>query len=193
MNAERVKVADAAKGWLHPEEGPALNAYASQCVGPFVEIGSYCGKSTVWIGDAAEHAGTVLFAIDHHRGNPEMRPGNDCHDPEVLDADGRHDTLPVLRLTLATAGLEDVVIPVAAASHTLAPHWNTQIGFLFIDGGHDAISCQRDADQWTPWIRPGGIVVFHDATIVNIGHVVDGLKGFTSVEQIGCMRILVKE
>lgn len=192
MLAERVAIAEATKGWLTPEEGPALREWAISTGGPLVEIGSYCGKSTVWLADAAEELGSVLVSIDHHRGNPEMRAGNDCHDPEVIDADGRHDTLPFLRRTLASAGLEDSVVIVAAPSQRLAPLWGAEIGFLFIDGGHDPESAQRDADLWTPFIRPGGLVVFHDVTIPHLWAVTETLTNFEPIEVIGCARVLRK-
>ena len=89
-------VARAAKGVLPDDEGMALHRVALDCGmtgAPLVEIGSYCGKSTVYLGAGARQAGTVLFTVDHHRGSEEMQSGWEHHDPEVVDAQGRttHD------------------------------------------------------------------------------------------------------
>ena len=74
-------------------------------VGPLLEIGTYCGKSAVYLGAAARVAGTVLFTVDHHRGSEENQAGWEHHDPEVVDPEtGRMDTLPFFRRTIATAG-----------------------------------------------------------------------------------------
>ena len=80
-------------------------------VGPLLEIGSYCGKSGVYLGAAAREWTTVLFTIDHHHGSEENQAGWEHHDPDVVDPrTGRMDTLPFFRRTIADAGLESVVV-----------------------------------------------------------------------------------
>ena len=141
MNAALVDVADAARGWLFPAEGPALyDAALTIPNGPIVEIGSYCGKSTVYLGAAAHVLDTVVFAVDHHRGSPEMQPGQENHNIDVVDADvGVHDTLTHFRHTILAAGLEDHVIAVVGESTTVAGFWRTPIGMVFIGGASATI------------------------------------------------------
>ncbi|MFP5375727.1 MAG: class I SAM-dependent methyltransferase [Acidimicrobiia bacterium] len=156
-------VADAAKGFLPGDEAEALHAAALAADGPFLEVGSYCGKSAVWLGAAARERGTVLFTVDHHRGSEENQPGWEWHDPEVVDpATGRMDTLPFLRRTLADAGLEDVVVPVVGPSATVGRAWATPLGFLFIDGGHGEQVVRDDEVAWLPHVRAGGLLAIHD-------------------------------
>jgi len=99
------------------EEGDALwdAAVAAAAVvpdAPFLEVGSYCGRSTVWLGDAAERTGRLLFAVDHHRGSEENQPGWEHHDSDVVDLrTGKMDTLPFFRSAIHDAGLE--VLPAA--------------------------------------------------------------------------------
>src|SRR5436190_16403749 len=106
------------------EEGDALYEAALTAAvavpgAPFVEIGSYCGRSTVWLGAAARAAGTVVFAVDHHRGSEENQAGWEWHDPTVVDArTGEMDTLPSFRATIHDAGMEDVVVAVVGPSPT---------------------------------------------------------------------------
>jgi predicted O-methyltransferase YrrM len=158
----------AAKGFMPPDEGDALYEAAllaaSHVPGrPFVEIGSYCGRSTVWLAAAAQECGTVLFAVDHHRGSEENQAGWEHHDPSVVDPRlGRMDTLPVFRLTLYEAGLEDSVIAVVGQSPAVAAHWNTPAALLFIDGGHGEEPAHLDYTGWTPHVAPGGILAIHD-------------------------------
>jgi len=156
-------VAAATKGFLPDEEAEALHAAALEADGPFLEVGSYCGLSAVWLGAAARARKTVLFAVDHHRGSEENQPGWEWHDPQVVDpATGRIDTLPFLRNTLAQAGLEDVVVPVVGPSATIGPAWATPLGFLFVDGGHGDEVVRADEAAWLPHVRGGGLLAIHD-------------------------------
>jgi predicted O-methyltransferase YrrM len=158
----------AAKGFMPPDEGDALHEAAllagREVAGlPFVEIGSYCGRSTVWLGAAARSAGTVVFAVDHHRGSEENQPGWEWHDPSDVDPRiGKMDTLPMFRSTVHDAGLEDVVIAVVGQSPTVARHWSTPVAFLFIDGGHGVEPARLDYELWTPHVAPGGYLAIHD-------------------------------
>ncbi|MDP9463662.1 MAG: class I SAM-dependent methyltransferase [Actinomycetota bacterium] len=157
----------AAKGFMPVDEGDALYAAAVAAglavSGPMVEIGSYCGRSTVWLGAAARAAGTVLFAIDHHRGSEENQAGWEHHDPSVVDLrTGRMDTLPTFRTTIDDAGLEDVVIAVVGQSSTVALYWSTPLSVLFIDGGHGEDSARLDYEGWSTHVAVGGTLAVHD-------------------------------
>ena len=188
MNPERVKLAEATVGWLHPGEGEALNEWAR--TGPFVELGSFAGKSTVWLGDAAERAGTHLIAVDWHRGSPEIQEGRECHKPEAVDPrTGRIDTLALLRATLEHADLEDTVLPVAARSEVFARYWATPIGFLFIDACHDD-RVIGDWQAWGKWVTDR--VAFHDSPIPAVGRAIDAAKsdGFRPVAEVESLVVL---
>ncbi len=163
LNPTERRVAAATKGFLPADEAEALHAAALAADGPFLEVGSYCGRSAVWLGAAARARGTVLFAVDHHRGSEENQPGWEWHDPEVVDlASGRMDTLPFLRRTLAAAGLEDVVVPVVGPSATIGRAWATPLGFLFVDGGHGDDVVRADEAAWLRHVRHGGLLAIHD-------------------------------
>ncbi len=123
---------------------------------PFLEVGSYCGRSTVWLGAAARERGTVLFALDHHRGSEENQVGWEWHDASLVDArTGRMDTLPTFRATIDDAGLEDVVVALVGPSPAVAAHWRTPLALLFIDGGHGVEPARADYAGWTPHVAPG--------------------------------------
>jgi predicted O-methyltransferase YrrM len=165
MNEHELTVARAAKGFMPEGEGRALNLAAREAgrVGPLLEIGSYCGKSAVYLGSAARDAGTVLFTVDHHHGSEENQAGWEHHDPDVVDArTGRMDTLPFLRRTIEDAGLEDVVIAVVGDSTTVGRHWRTPLGLLFIDGGHALDVAMADYAAWATFVAPGGLLAIHD-------------------------------
>ncbi len=164
MDPELRAAAEAATGFMPPEEGLALHDAACGAPhGPFVEIGSYCGKSSVYLGAAARQRGTVLFAVDHHRGSEENQPGWEHHDPGVVDPDvGRIDTLPFFRRTIHDAGLEDVVVAVVGESTTVAAHWGRPCGLVFIDGGHGPEPAHADYEAWAPHVAGGGLLLIHD-------------------------------
>lgn len=158
MTPELLELEANTPGWLHPGEGEMLAKYAQDrfCV----EIGSYCGKSTLWIASTALH----VVSIDPHRGNPEMAPGRECHHPDVWDDEiGAVDSTPALRRTLRRSGLEPKVSVVAAPSGTVAGWWNQHIGFLFIDGSHDAPDPVLDFNDWHSHVN--GFIAFHDTPI----------------------------
>ena len=83
MKPEDRQAAEAARGFMPPDEGLALHAAAVAALtavgsAPMLEIGSYCGKSALYLGSAARDAGRVLFALDHHRGSEENQAGHRC-------------------------------------------------------------------------------------------------------------------
>lgn len=162
---ERLRaVAEDARGFMPPAEGAALYeaGLIAADLGPLVEIGSYCGKSAVYLGAAARVKQTVLFSIDHHRGSEEHQAGEEFHDPALVDEDGRVDTLPEFRRTISRAGLEDVVVGVVGASAVVAHSWGTPLGLVFIDGGHSSEAAEADYLGWARWVRTGGLLVIHD-------------------------------
>ena len=122
---------DAIKGFLHPDEAQALYrwAQASSKAGPVLEIGSYCGKSTLYLGLAAHENGSTVFALDHHRGSEEHQQGEMFHDPALYDAEmAQVDTFRAFRHNIERAGLNDTVVPVVAGSAAAARHWQTPVG-----------------------------------------------------------------
>ena len=143
--------------------GAALEAAAALPGLPFLEVGSYCGRSTVWLGAAAQVCGTVLFAVDHHRGSEENQAGWEHHDTSVVDPRiGRMDTLPFFRATIHDAGLEESVIAVVGQSPRVAAVMATPLAFLFIDGGHGEEPARLDYEGWTPHVAMGGTLAIHD-------------------------------
>ncbi|MDN3059553.1 class I SAM-dependent methyltransferase [Streptomyces sp. SRF1] len=156
-----------AKGFMPLDEGLALYAAAAETAAelglPLVEVGTYCGRSTILLADAARAAGTVAVTVDHHRGSEEQQPGWEYHDPEVVDPEiGRMDTLPTFRRTLHRAGLEDHVIAVVGRSPQVAAVWGRPVGLVFIDGGHTDEHASADYEGWAPHLAPGGLLVIHD-------------------------------
>lgn len=168
---------------------------------PFLEVGSYCGRSTVWLGAAARQSGTVVFAVDHHRGSEENQPGWEWHDTSLVDPEtGRLDTLPHFRRTISRAGLDDVVIAVVGESPVVARWWKTPLAFLFIDGGHGIEPARLDYELWTPLVAPGGTLAIHDVfpdpadggrppyEQIYVPALASGL--FTEVSATGSLRVL---
>jgi predicted O-methyltransferase YrrM len=165
VDAELMRAAQAATGFMPADEGLALfeTAAAYAKAGPVLEVGSYCGKSAIYLAAGARTAGQKVVTIDHHRGSEEHQPGWEYHDPGLVDPGaGLIDTLPRLRATLVGAGLEDDVIAIVGRSVEVAKLWRTPLGMLFIDGGHTDAAAQRDYDGWAHWVTPGGALAIHD-------------------------------
>ncbi len=168
MSPQRREVALATKGFMPPDEGDALwvaatDAAAAVPQAPMLELGSYCGRSTIWLGDAAESAGRVLFAVDHHRGSEENQSGWDHHDTDVVDArTGKMDTLPFFRAAIHDAALEDTVVAIVGTSPVVSSTWTTPLALLFIDGGHGEEPARLDYEGWAPHVAVGGTLAIHD-------------------------------
>lgn len=165
MDERLRRLAEAAPGFMPADEGLALfrAARAAVALGPLLEIGTYCGKSTLYLAAAAIEGGGVVVTVDHHRGSEEHQPGWEYHDPSLVDpAVGLIDTLPVLRRTLHLAGVESTVIPIVGDSAQVAGVWSTPLGLVFIDGSHTEEAAQRDYRCWAPKVVPGGRLVIHD-------------------------------
>ncbi|HXH78523.1 class I SAM-dependent methyltransferase [Nocardioides sp.] len=192
----------AAKGFMPEDEGLMLHRYARHQahLGPLLEVGTYCGKSAIYLGAAVREAGGTVFTVDHHRGSEENQVGWEHHDASLVDDEfGLMDTLPVFRRTLARAGLEDEVVAVVGRSTTVARHWRTPLALLFIDGGHAEEHAQNDYSGWAHWLMAGGLLVIHDV----FADPADGGQApyhvflralesgaFTEVEALGSMRVL---
>ncbi len=202
MPADLLKHALDAKGFMPEDEGLLLHRVALDRLphGPGLEVGTYCGKSAIYVGAAARQVGGTFFTVDHHRGSEENQAGWEHHDDSLVDAElGLMDTLPVFRRTLARAGLEDQVIAVVGRSTTVAAHWRTPLSMLFIDGGHAEEHAQNDYTGWAHWLMPDGLLVIHDV----FPDPADGGQppyhvflralesgAFTEVEALGSMRVL---
>ncbi|HUJ04508.1 MAG TPA: class I SAM-dependent methyltransferase [Streptosporangiaceae bacterium] len=159
------RYAEAARGFMPPPEGEALFAAAAAYaqVGPVVEIGTYCGKSTIYLAAAVGQAGQFVITVDHHRGSEENQPGWEYHEPDLVDpAVGLLDTLPSFRATLAPTGLEQHVIAIIGRSADVARLWHEPVGMLFIDGGHSDAAATADYEGWAPKIALGGALAIHD-------------------------------
>ena len=171
MLPEQARLARETRGFMPENEGMALYDAASTvgltATGDrqpiIVEIGAWCGKSTVYLGTGAKQRGALLISLDHHRGSEEQQPGWEHFDDIVVDADtGRIDTLPFWRRTVERAGIEDCVIGIVGDSTAVASIWNAPIDMCFIDGGHSETAAWGDFNGWSPFVRIGGLLAIHD-------------------------------
>ena len=152
------------QGFLTEREGELLFQLArSTRQGCIVEIGSYQGKSTVWIGLGTQSSANLkVYAIDPHTGSEEHQiPGQKIW------------TFKNFEENIRAAGLTDIVSPIIDLSHHARKSFDRPIGFLFIDGAHDYESVKKDYDLWAPLVVEGGIIAFHDTQQVGVRKVVD--------------------
>jgi len=156
---------NAIKGFLLEAEGESLylaaKNYSKQ--GPCLEIGSYCGKSALYLGSAVKENNQLLYSIDHHKGSEEQQPGEEFFDPDLLDETGKNiNTLPFFLDTIDKAGLKEIVIPIVSTSVEASMVWTKPLAMVFIDGGHSEKAANDDYDAWNPHIIPGGLLAIHD-------------------------------
>ncbi|MBM7512988.1 putative O-methyltransferase YrrM [Nocardioides cavernae] len=203
MPADLLAHARAAKGFMPEDEGALLHRWARERLpfGPALEVGTYCGKSAVWLGGAAREVGGTVVTVDHHRGSEENQAGWEHHDDSLVDHDlGVMDTLPTFRRTIAAAGLEEQVVAVVGRSETVGAWWRTPLSLLFIDGGHGVEPARTDFRTWPHWVMAGGVLAVHDVfpdpahggrppyEDIYLPALASG--AFTEVEAVGSMRVL---
>jgi len=200
--AKLFALAEGVTGFMPADEGRTLYDTAIHYLGDGVgvEIGTYCGKSTLMLGAAAQQSGGVLYTVDHHHGSEEHQAGWEYHDTSLVDpASGRFDTLPSLRRALDSADLDEHVVAVVGKSFVVARGWRTPLRFLFIDGGHTEEAAQRDFDGWARWVDIGGALVIHDVfpdpadggqAPFHIYQRALGTGAFREVSATGSMRVL---
>ena len=198
-------LAEQVTGFMPADEGRTLYdaavTYLRDGIG--VEIGTYCGKSTVMLGAAAQQTGGVLYTVDHHHGSEEHQQGWEYHDTTMVDeVTGLFDTLPTLRHNLDAADLGDCVVAVVGKSSLVARGWRTPLQLLFIDGGHTDAAAQQDFDGWARWVAVGGALVIHDVfpdpndggqAPYRVYRRALDTGAFREVSAIGSMRILERE
>ena len=156
---------DQVKGFLEKQEAESLYQFAKKysSLGPCLEIGSYCGKSAVYLGAAVKENNQILYSIDHHKGSEEQQPGEEFFDPDLLDKTGKGiNTLPFFLETLDKADLRDNVVPIVSTSVEASEVWSKPLAMVFIDGGHSDQAANDDYDFWHPHIIEGGLLAIHD-------------------------------
>ena len=171
IDATLKAVALATKGFMPEDEGDALYAAACLACGelpglPMVEVGTYCGRSTVWLGAAAKRKKTVLFTVDHHSGSEENQQWWEWFDESLVDAQTRRlNTLPTFVQTMKQAELGDVVVPIVAESQLASRQFDFEVAFCFIDGGHGKVPTQIDYAGWVPKVAKSGYLAIHDVFV----------------------------
>jgi len=153
------------KGFLDEEEGRCLYEVALEAsrLGPCLEIGSYCGKSALYLAAACQKNNGILFSIDHHRGSEEQQPGEAYFDPDLVDPQsGDVDTFKAFRATIERGGLEQTVVPIVSRSEVAARRWATPLSLIFIDGGHSMEAACTDFNVWHGHLLSGGFLLIHD-------------------------------
>ncbi|MBP2391352.1 class I SAM-dependent methyltransferase [Aeromicrobium fastidiosum] len=162
---ELAALIESTRGFMPPDEGLALHAAAVEHLqgGVALEVGTYCGKSTLYLAHAASATGSTVVTIDHHRGSEEQQPGWEYHDESLVDPElGLMDTLPFARRAIALSGLEDFVVAMVGRSSAISRWWQTPLDLVFVDGGHTEEAAQADFHGWAPHVRLGGVLVIHD-------------------------------
>ena len=197
-----IELTKSVKGFMPVDEGLALNRHGNSLdiEGPLLEIGSYCGKSAIYLGFAAKETRRLLFSVDHHRGSEENQPGWEWHDPEIVDLEtGLIDTLPEFRRNIKRAGLEDNIVAVVGDSPAIAKEWSTPLALLFIDGGHGSEPAHADYESWVPKLLIGGKLLIHDVfenpeeggrPPYEIFQRALASKSFEEIDAVGSLRVL---
>lgn len=149
MNKRLIAYVDKLPGWLTTPEGAFLESAAKttkKLDGVIVEIGSFCGKSTIWLSQGK----SKIYAIDPHKGN-------------VGDGQKYPPTFHSFLKNIKTAGADKYIEPIVKPSEHAAKGWKQNIKVLFIDGLHDETNATLDFKLWSKHVVDGGVIAVHDS------------------------------
>ena len=155
---------DNLKGFMPKHEGIALTKWSEKfsSIGPIMEIGSYCGKSAIYLSKGAILNDQLVYTIDHHFGSEEHQIKEEYFDSEIFDyKNQRVNTLPLLIKNINKIQVKNIV-PIVSNSVDVASKWNAKLGMVFIDGGHSFKAANNDYVSWSTKIKKNGALVIHD-------------------------------
>jgi predicted O-methyltransferase YrrM len=155
------------EGFLTNKDGSLLYGLTKKVKGKgmIVEIGSWKGKSTIWLAKGSKKGNQVsVFAVDHHGGSPEHRRATD-----------KVWTFDEFKGNIKKAGVSDVVRPIVKTSVEASRNFDEPIELLFIDGAHDYDSVKSDYNSWFPKLVDGGIIAFHDSEFHGVSEFLEEL------------------
>lgn len=136
------------RGWMSPIEAATLQFFASKAGRPVIEVGSFCGRSTLSIASAI-NANNVVYAIDPHLG---------------IEAYNSNDSFSQLQRNLSAFNLSEIVKIVRSTSVEAFQYWSfDKSDLIFIDALHDYENVKEDFEMWSKVLIDGGVILFHDA------------------------------
>ena len=155
---------DKLKGFMPQHEGIALTKWSEKfsSIGPIMEIGSYCGKSAIYLSKGAILNDQLVYTIDHHFGSEEHQIKEEYFDSEIFDyKNQRVNTLPLLIKNINKIQVKNIV-PIVSNSVDISSKWDAKLGMVFIDGGHSFKAANNDYVSWSTKIKKNGALVIHD-------------------------------
>ena len=153
------------KGFLSDKEAKKLQELFLNVhhLGSVLEIGTYCGKSTLNFALVAKKIDGLIYSVDHHTGSEEHQLGEEYHDEDLYDMRlEKFNTLPEFLKNLRSSNLGKYIIPILNKSSEASKTFSELISLLFIDGGHSHEAALSDYNSWKDKICPGGLLVIHD-------------------------------
>ena len=153
------------KGFLSDKEAKKLQELFLNVhhLGAVLEIGTYCGKSTLNFAHVAKKINGLVFTVDHHTGSEEHQLGEEYHDEDLFDKRlNKFNTLPEFLKNIRSSNLGQFIIPVINKSSEASETFSELISMLFIDGGHSSEAAFSDYNSWKDKICSGGLLVIHD-------------------------------
>lgn len=178
------------EGWFSRQEGELLFRTAISALERFgseasvVELGSYCGRSTVVLGHAIKASKTraKVFAIDPHEGEFTINTGASVW---------QGSTLEKFKDTIAKAEIGPFVELIQKRSVDVI--WDGSVSLLFIDALHTYENVSQDFGHYAPWVKKGGYVAFHDygSAFPGIPRFVDEILATKEYRKVDLVDVLV--
>lgn len=170
---------DTVPGFLTLEEGYTLFKLAETwpIQGDTVEIGSFKGRSTCFLGSGCRMGGKgKVIAVDHFKGSPEHQKGGHEETREIVT---HGSTFSVFQNNIDRFQLGDTVAPLSGSSQEVSNIYGGKARMLFIDGDHSYQGTKADYQAWESRVQTHGIICFHD---YQNSHYLDGVTRFIDTE-----------
>ena len=144
------------EGFFTEDEGRWYARFARSLRGGIlVEVGSWKGRSTSFVGPVCNANGTRLVCVDHWLGSRDGLAQRYASTLAVEDVEA------TFRANMRALGITVEVLrePSVAAAQRFAPG---SVDRVFLDGSHDGPSVAEDLRAWSERLREDGVLAGHD-------------------------------
>ena len=155
-------------------------AYMQQLRGDVVEVGSFQGKSTMFLGMATKYSGNGhLYAIDHFRGNKGKENFYVVKKKDLSDLQSN------FKRNIDKANLKNFCTLINKSNHVAANKIkNKSIRLLFIDGDHTSEGVKKDLELFLPKLKRKAIIIFDDYDNKNYSELCKVVNNFIKIKKI---------
>jgi hypothetical protein len=173
--AAYIKLSETIPGWTRGAEADALArlAYSLEGDAVIVEIGSFFGSSTVFLAGSRKLKGAgSVHCVDPFDGSGDSY--SVPHYEAIIGALSARCPREHFDANIRAAGLSDWVQVHPGRAEEIAAGWTAPIDLLILDGDQSPAGARAAYDNFSPWLKLGGVIALHNSDPREYGPEHDG-------------------